>query len=129
MANTKKETIIISLGGSLVAPNDIDLGFLKSFKYSLQKYLGQKRFFIIVGGGKTARLYQKALLDFGAKANDRDWMGINVSRLNAEVVKQLFLSSAYGEVITDPNKKAKTSKDIIIGAGGSPVGQQIMFLF
>ncbi len=120
MANTKKETIIISLGGSLVAPNDIDLGFLKSFKYSLQKYLGQKRFFIIVGGGKTARLYQKALLDFGAKANDRDWMGINVSRLNAEVVKQLFLSSAYGEVITDPNKKAKTSKDIIIGAGWKP---------
>ena len=55
-----RETIIISLGGSLVAPGEIDLGFLKNFKHSLQKYLPQKRFFILVGGGKIARIYQKA---------------------------------------------------------------------
>jgi len=37
MLNSKKEAIIIFLRGSLVAPGDIDLGFLSSFKYSLQK--------------------------------------------------------------------------------------------
>jgi uridylate kinase len=115
-----KETIIISLGGSLVAPSDIDIGFLKSFKYSLQKYLGQKRFFILVGGGKIARAYQKALLEFGAKSTDRDWMGINVTKLNAEVVKQMFSSEAYPKIITDPNKKVKTSKNIIVGGGYKP---------
>ena len=56
-------TIIISLGGSLVAPNEIDLGFLKLFKRCLQKYLGTKQFIILVGGGKIARNYQKALLE------------------------------------------------------------------
>jgi len=103
-----------------VAPNEIDVGFLKSFKYSLQKYLGTKRFFIIVGGGKVARIYQKAILEFGAKANDRDWIGINVTRLNAEVVKQLFGNNAYPKIIVDPNKKVKTTKDVVVGAGWKP---------
>ena len=115
-----KETIIISLGGSLVAPNEIDIGFLKNFRHSLQKYLGARRFFILVGGGKICRNYQKALLEFGAKNNDRDWMGINISRLNAEVVKQAFHGYSYDKIITDPNKKIKSNKDIIIGAGWKP---------
>lgn len=128
---SKRETIIISLGGSLVAPNEIDLGFLKNFRYSLQKYLGAnpplpsgfgvaRRFLIFVGGGKVARVYQKALLEFGAKNDDRDWIGISVSRLNAEIVKQLFGKLSYPEIITDPNKKRKTNKDILVGAGYKP---------
>lgn len=120
MPNSKKETIIISLGGSLVAPNEIDIGFLKNFKHSLQKYLKDKRFFVLVGGGKICRVYQKALLEFGAKSADRDWIGINISRLNAEVVKQLFSEYSFPKIITDPNKKVKTTKDIIIGAGWKP---------
>lgn len=115
-----KEIIIISLGGSLVAPAEIDLGFLKNFKHSLLKYLGKVRFFVIVGGGKPARNYQKALLEFGAKENDRDWMGINISRLNAEVVKQMFNGNVFPKIITDPNKKVKTNKDIVVGAGWKP---------
>jgi len=115
-----KETIIISLGGSLVAPAEIDLGFLKSFKHSLAKYLGSHKFFIIVGGGKVARIYQKALLEFGAKAKDRDWMGINITRLNAEVIRQMFAGNAYQKVVIDPNIKIKSNKDIVVGAGWKP---------
>jgi len=116
----KKESIVISLGGSLVAPGDIDLGFLKNFKHALSKYLGEKRFFVLVGGGKVARTYQKALLEFGAKENDRDWMGITVTKLNAELVKQMFNGNVYLKVITDPNVKVKTNKDVVVGAGWKP---------
>jgi uridylate kinase len=116
----QKETIIISLGGSLVAPGDIDSGFLKSFKHSLKKYLGQNKFLIFVGGGKIARVYQNVLLEFGAKNKNRDWVGISISRLNAEVVKQIFSEYAYSKIITDPTKKIKTNKDIVIGAGWKP---------
>ncbi len=115
-----KETIIISLGGSLVAPNEIDVGFLKNFRHCLQKYLDKKRFFLYVGGGKVARLYQKSLLEFGADDSERDWIGINVSRLNAEVVKQVFVKDAYSKVIVDPTKKINTKKDILIAAGWKP---------
>jgi uridylate kinase len=116
----KKEAIIISLGGSLVAPDNIDVGFLKTFKHTLQKYLGARRFFIVVGGGKIARLYQNALLEFGAKNNDRDWIGINITKLNAEILKQMFSGNTYPKIITDPNIKLKTNKDIVIGAGWKP---------
>jgi len=116
----EKETIIISLGGSLMAPDEIDIGFLKSFKTTIKKYLGNKRFFIIVGGGKVARVYQKALLEFGAKSINRDWIGIKVTRLNAEVMKELFKGDCYPKTIENPNEKVKTNKDIMVGAGYKP---------
>jgi uridylate kinase len=115
-----RETIIVSLGGSLVAPNEIDIGFLKNFKHSLQKYFQKNRFFLYVGGGKICRVYQKALLEFGADNNERDWMGINVSRLNAQVVKQLFDKSSFEKVVTDPSKKVSTRKDVLVAAGWKP---------
>jgi len=118
--NMNKETIIISLGGSLVVPDDIDLVFLKNFKRSLQKYFPAKRFFIIVGGGKVCRHYQRALLEFGAKSSDRDWMGIHISRLNAEIVKQMFAVNCFDKIIVDPTKKVKTTKNIVVGAGWKP---------
>jgi len=116
----KKENIIISLGGSLVAPGEIDAGFLKNFRHSVVKYLNSKKFFIFVGGGKVARSYQKALLEFGADNAERDWIGINISRLNAEIVKQVFIKDSYLKVITDPTKKVNTKKDILIAAGWKP---------
>ena len=120
MISESKETIVISLGGSLVAPGDIDLTFLKTFKHVLQKYLDAKRFFILVGGGKIARNYQKAMLEFGAQNNDRDWIGIGVTKLNAEVIKQMFEGNCYPKTVTDPNKKVKTNKDVVVGAGWKP---------
>ena len=103
-----------------MAPGEIDLGFLKNFKHSLQRYFGEKRFFILVGGGKICRVYQKALLEFGAKSNSRDWMGIYITRLNAEIIKQLFEGNCYPKIIIDPTKKIKTTKDVAVGAGYKP---------
>lgn len=116
----KKETIIISLGGSLIVPGEIDIGFLKSFKRSLQKYLKTKRFFLFTGGGKVARNYQKVLLEFGADNSDRDWIGINISRMNAEIVKQMFVKNSYSKVITDPSKRVNTRKEIVVAGGWKP---------
>ncbi|OGE93703.1 MAG: hypothetical protein A3K08_00670, partial [Candidatus Doudnabacteria bacterium RIFCSPLOWO2_01_41_7] len=78
------------------------------------------KFFILVGGGKVARNYQKALLEFGAKPSERDWIGINVTILNAEVVRQLFGGYSYSKIIADPRKKIKTTKDIVVGGGYKP---------
>lgn len=114
----KKETIIISLRGSVVAPGDIDVNFLKEFKKCLEEY--SKRFVIFVGGGKIARIYQRALREFGAKDKEMDWMGINVSRMNAEVIKNVFGKKSYPKVITDPSKKVNANKDVLVAAGWKP---------
>ena len=115
-----KETIIISLGGSVVAPKDIDVGFLKEFKKCLEAYFNAKKFVVFVGGGKIARIYQKALKEFGAKDTEMDWIGINASRMNAEVIKNVFGNRSYSKVITDPSKKINANKDILVAAGWKP---------
>ncbi len=115
-----KENIIISLGGSLVAPNDIDTAFLKMFKRAVTKFLDTRRFFVFVGGGKVCRNYQKALLEFGADNKERDWMGINISRLNAEIVKQVFDKVAFDKVLTDPTKIVNSRKDVAVFGGWKP---------
>src|SRR3990167_11236491 len=115
-----KRSIVISLGGSLVAPQEIDTGFLKVFKKIILKYLDSHRFFIFVGGGKICRIYQKALLEFGADNKERDWMGINISRLNAEIVRQSFDKLAFDKGITDPTKKINSRRDVAVFAGWKP---------
>jgi uridylate kinase len=141
---TAKQNIVISLGGSVVAPgeidparnspptgpsgaqsaggvsNGVDTVFLKSFKKMITKYLDKYRFFIFVGGGKVCRNYQKALLEFGADVRDRDMIGIDISRLNARVLLQVFESVAYSEVITNPTKKLSTRKDVVVAGGWKP---------
>lgn len=120
MVIMNKENIIISLGGSLVVPKEINTVFLKAFKKTVSRYLNRYRFFIIIGGGKVCRNYQNALLEFGADNRDRDLIGIDVSRLNARIVKQAFGELAFSEIITNPTRKINTRKDIVVGAGWKP---------
>jgi len=115
-----KETIVISLGGSLVVPGEIDLEFLKRFEKVLKKYFKKYNFIILVGGGKVCRNYLKAFSEFGMKDVDREWLGIKITRLNAEVVKQAFVKNSYNKVFENPKERIKTNKEIIIGAGWKP---------
>lgn len=87
------QKIIISLGGSLVVPNKIAIGFLKNLKHCLSKYFNEYQFIVFVGGGKVCRMYQKALADFGADSETRDWMGIKIAGLNAQILKQVFVEN------------------------------------
>lgn len=118
----KKETILLSMGGSLVVPDMIDSGFLKSFKKLLLQYIKQgKRFVISVGGGSTCRVYQDAARDVAKPTlTELDWLGIRVTAVNAELLKILFGSYAHGDVITDPTTKINFKKSIMVVAGWKP---------
>jgi len=116
----KKEDLIISVGGSLVCPNEINTDFLRRFRDLILKQINKKRFFIYVGGGKTARKYQAALSEFSASSDEKDWAGIWASRLNAYLVKNAFKDYCYPEIITDPTKKIKLEYNILVAAGWKP---------
>ena len=60
------------------------------------------------------------MLEFGADNTERDVIGIDVSRLNARVVKQVFNEAAFLEVVTNPTKKVNTKKDVVVAAGWKP---------
>ena len=53
--------IVISLGGSLICPKEIDADFINSFKELLESYSKKEILFIVVcGGGYIARSYQES---------------------------------------------------------------------
>lgn len=116
------ETIIISLGGSLVIPDSPDPDFINTFKNVILEELKKgKRFVIIVGGGKVCRQYQAALSKtITANTTDLDWIGIYVTRLNAELIRMSFEEYAESEIVLDPSKLTSFTKPIIIGAGWKP---------
>ena len=112
---------VLSLGGSLVCPEEIDIEFLKKFRDFILKWVQKgKKFVILVGGGKTARKYQKTAREFGAKDEQLDWIGIWATILNAQLVRSLFGKIALKKVLTDPSKKIKVKKKIIVFGGWKP---------
>lgn len=117
-----KKPIIISLGGSLVIPGEIDIKFLTEFKKLILKHvaLGEK-FILIVGGGITARKYITALKSLNKTSDDNlDWMGIQATRLNAKLVQLSFGKKVHKEVIKDPNIKIVFKESILISGGWKP---------
>src|SRR3989344_7690637 len=124
MENT--ETIIFSLGGSLIVPNGgIDTQFLKDFNGFIRQQLEStnRRFFIVCGGGATARHYQKAAREvIGAITDeDVDWLGIHATRLNAHLIRTIFRDVAHLVLIEDYQKEYEIGdKRVAIGAGWRP---------
>lgn len=115
--------IVMSLGGSLIAPDQIDIKFLKSFREVILKFVKKgNKVIIICGGGDTARNYQRAAKKIfsSVSTKDLDWMGIAATRINAELVSSIFGNMAYENVVLDPAKKVKTNKKIIVGGGYKP---------
>ena len=101
----ENKTIVISLGGSIIVPERIDVPFLKKFKQIIMG-LQADRFVIICGGGKIARDYQEAAKATAViRTEDLDWIGIAATRLNAELVRSSFGDEAHEKVIHDPDEK------------------------
>lgn len=117
-----EETIIISLGGSLIIPDDVDSVFLDEFKNLILSEIEKgKKFVIITGGGKICRRYQDVLKKIEKPTSeDLDWLGIYSTRFNAEFVKILFRDKAEAEIILDPTLQIKLDKPIIVGGGWKP---------
>lgn len=117
------KTIVMSLGGSLIAPNDIDRVFLKKFKKLILDYTKNGNSVILIcGGGDVCRHYQKAAKTIFPKVKsiDLDWVGIAATKLNAELVSAIFGDAAYESIMFDPTKPVKTNRRIIVGAGFKP---------
>lgn len=120
MANKR---IILSVGGSIIIPVEgFDTAFLKQFNRMIRSQVEDgKQFILVIGGGKTAREYQTSLkTTVRANAEDRDWIGIHATRLNAEFVRLMFQDIAHSEIITDPTEKLSTNKPLVIAAGYKP---------
>jgi uridylate kinase len=118
-----KDITIISLGGSLIIPDNIDSEFLQRFKRLILGFIDDgKKFALICGGGKTARKYMTAAKEMNQDltTEDLDWVGISCTKLNANLVKSLFKDYTNTEIIVNPTSKINFEKDVLIAAGWKP---------
>ncbi len=115
-------TYVLSLGGSLIVPDEVDHKFLKSFIQLITDRTRQgDKFIIVCGGGGVNRRYNQAAKKVRPMSNQElDWLGIHATRYNAQLVRLLFGPLAHEEVIINPYERVKTQKPVIIGAGYEP---------
>jgi uridylate kinase len=88
----KKEVIVLSLGGSMIIPKDINVKFLREFKKVLKKFSKKYRFVVVCGGGSTAREYIRGLKKEKVpnKRFHQGLLGIASTRLNARFMTYFF---------------------------------------
>ena len=118
----KMKTFVISLGGSVIIPDAINVALLKKLRQLILYFVKKgHRFVLVAGGGRINREYNKAAKKLGkVKAQDLDWLGIAATKMNAELIRVIFSEYAYEKVVYNPTVKVKTNKKIIVGSGWWP---------
>jgi uridylate kinase len=116
---------VVSLGGSLIAPDGVDTVFLASFHRLAVAHLetdAARRLIVICGGGALARRYQAALRELvpSAPDDDLDWTGIAATRVNAELVRRMFGPQCTDDVVTNPNSTRRFTGRVLVAAGWKP---------
>jgi uridylate kinase len=119
------DATVISLGGSLIAPEAVDTAFLASFHRLAIGHLDadrRRKLIVICGGGGLARRYQAAGRELAPEASndDLDWIGIAATRLNAELVRRMFGDRCTGSVVTDPTAVRRFAGRVMVAAGWKP---------
>jgi len=120
-----EQTTIISLGGSMIAPNGVDVPFLTEFHRRITAWLTEdtgRRVVLITGGGAPARVYQQAYRAIAThpQTDLQDWIGIAATRLNASLVKAVFGPLCPDEVVTDPTAPFTWTGRVLVASGWKP---------
>jgi uridylate kinase len=116
---------VISLGGSIVAPDGVDEPFLKDFTALIRQLLAedaQRRFIFVVGGGGPARAWQSAYRNVsgGGKDDEADWIGVMATRLNAQLIRALMAEWCSQPVVTNPTQAEPLTGRVLVAAGWKP---------
>lgn len=85
-----KKVVVISLGGSLIIPDKVDVKFLKEFKKVILKNIQKYKFVIVCGGGSIARKYISALRENNINEKLQSLSGISATRMNARFMNYFF---------------------------------------
>mgnify|MGYP005626161829 CR=1 FL=1 len=113
---------VISLGGSRIVPNEVDLAFLLEFKKLIESH-PEKKFVVVTGGGKTVRTYVKAMKKMGQSIESQSRTGIALTRFHAEYLMRLFGKDA-NHILPRTMKKveAQLNKNHVVFTGALRYG-------
>lgn len=116
------KAVVIGLGGSIVHPDGIDASFIRSFRRFIAQHLRKGRKFIIVlGGGRLARRFQEAAGHITRVTDeDKDWLGIHATRMNAHLMRTVFREIADPVVIDERRRIQRLAYPVTFASGWKP---------
>lgn len=126
MGSNHIDKVVISVGGSLIVPNGgINTEFLKKLNNFIRQQLAShtdRQFFLVIGGGATARHYIDAGRDVVEKLahEDMDWLGIHSTRLNAHLIRTIFRDIAHPQIIEHYEIIRKVEEPVVVASGWKP---------
>lgn len=113
------DNVVVSIGGSILVPDDNDSEYIKRLAAMLKELSGDARIAVICGGGKTARYYAGMAQSLGGGDYEQDILGIEATRMNAQLLA-LALGDMPDEVHRTPEELASDGKRISIMGGTEP---------
>ncbi len=119
------EVTVVSLGGSIIVPDAVDIQFLTEFCDAVRTYLDHskdRKLVLVTGGGAPARKFQEAYRSITSNPSSfqQDLIGIAATRLNAQLLFSLFEPYCSPEIVTDPTADLDFSGQVLIAAGWKP---------
>ena len=80
-----RRTLVMSLGGSVIIPEQKNDNFLLKLRATLKKYYRTHKFVLVCGGGSIARAYITLLEKEHKNHREQSEAGIRATRMNAEL--------------------------------------------
>jgi uridylate kinase len=114
--------IALNIGGSVLAPDDVDVDFASRLANELNALAKEHHLFVVVGGGAVARRYIKACRKLGSNETFLDEVGIEATRLNARVLISALGKTAYPKPALDFHEAINASHryKIVVMGGTHP---------
>jgi len=110
--------MVLSLGGSILAPDTFDPEFLDGLRELVLDISSRRPLLIVTGGGRTARKYIDVLRPRDITERDLDLVGIAATRLNGLLLAKLIGHDAcptIPETVDEAAELAMTFPIMIMG--------------
>ena len=113
------DSIVISIGGSVILSDDIGISYFEELANLLKKICKKYKIYVIVGGGKTARTYIKLGRELDLDEQKLDQIGIEITRTNAKLLTNI-IDISNDEIPCTTDEAKKINKPIVIMGGTTP---------
>jgi uridylate kinase len=117
-SGAKMDTVVVSIGGSVLVPNENDADYMKKLALMLRELSHERKLYIVTGGGRIARYYIRSGRELGASESYLDELGIEVTRLNARLLIAALGDYAYpkpGYDLKESIKAGRSHKIVVMG--------------
>lgn len=116
------EKVVVSLGGSVLVPDEDDARYLSNLVALLRRVSSRVKLFAVTGGGRIARYYIETGRELGISERYLDELGIGITRMNARLLGEALKGRANREPARTYAEAARLARrhPIVLMAGTRP---------